>query len=145
MTIREIMTQPAIRISPEESVEVAARTLTHYNIGVLPVCSDDGRLCGLITDRDLVTRCMASGKQPGKMAVREVMTSRVISAQPDMEAGVAAHLMGRQQIRRLPVVEDGKLCGMISLGDLAKREDSIMDAADALGDISGNLSSDSSW
>ena len=59
---------------------------------------------------------------------------------PDMDAGVAAHLMGRQQVRRLPVVENGKLCGMFSLGDLARTEDGIMDAADALGDISQNIS-----
>ena len=145
MKVRDIMTQPAIHISPTESVEVAARTLTHYNIGVLPVCSSDGKLCGLVTDRDLVTRCVASGKAAGKTAIREVMTNRITSVQPDMEAAVAAHLMGRQQIRRLPVVEDGKLCGMVTLGDLAKREDSVMDAADALSDITANLSGDNSW
>ena len=145
MKVRDIMTQPAIHISPMESAEVAARTLAHYNIGILPVCGTDGKLCGLVTDRDLVTRCMASGKSPAKTAVREVMTGSVTSVRPDMEAGVAAHLMGRQQVRRLPVVEDGKLCGMVSLGDLAKREDSIMAAADALGDISSNLTGGSGW
>ena len=132
MKVRDIMTNPAIHISPTESVEVAARTLTHYNIGVLPVCGNDGKVCGLVTDRDLVTRCMASGRVPSQTTVRDIMTSQVTSVQPDMEAGVAAHLMGRQQVRRLPVVENGKLCGMVTLGDLAKREQSIMDAADAL-------------
>ena len=140
MKIRDIMTQPAIHVSPTETVESAARTLTHYNIGILPVCSSEGELCGLVTDRDLVTRCMASGKPPAQTVVREVMTGRVLSVQPDMEVGVAAHLMGRQQIRRLPVVENGKLCGVVSLGDLAKREESVMDAADALSDISDNIS-----
>lgn len=142
MKVRDIMTKPVIHISPEESVEVAARTLTHYNIGILPVCSSDGKICGLVTDRDLVTRCMASGKMPAKTTVREVMTNRITSVQPEMETGAAAHLMGSQQVRRLPVVENGKLCGMVSLGDLAKREDSIMDAADALTDITGNLTGD---
>ena len=140
MKVRDIMTKPAIHISPAESAEVAARTLTHYNIGILPVCGTDGKVCGLVTDRDLVTRCMASGKTPAQTTVREVMTSQVTSVQPDMETGVAAHLMGRQQVRRLPVVENGKLCGMVTLGDLAKREDSVMDAADALSDISSNVS-----
>ncbi len=144
MKVRDLMTKPAIHISPNESVEVAARTLTHYNIGILPVCSGDGKLCGLVTDRDLVTRCLASGKRPSQTAVREVMTGRVIAVQPDMESGVAAHLMGRQQVRRLPVVEEGRLCGVVSLGDLAKREESAMDAADALGDIAGNLTGDNS-
>ena len=145
MKVRDIMSKPAIHISPIESAEVAARTLTHYNIGVLPVCGNDGKLCGLVTDRDLVTRCMASGKTPAQTTVREIMTNQITSVQPDMEVGVAAHLMGRQQIRRLPVVENGKLCGMVSLGDLAKREESVMDAADALTDITSNLSDRSLW
>lgn len=141
MKVRDIMTKPAIHISPTESVEVAARTLTHYNIGILPVCNAAGEVCGLVTDRDLVTRCMASGRAPAQTAVRDVMTNRVLSVQPDMDTGAAAHLMGRQQVRRLPVVENGRLCGMVSLGDLAKREDSVMDAADALSDITENVSS----
>lgn len=141
MKVRDIMTQPAICVAAGESVEVAARTLTHYNVGVLPVCNSDGKLCGVVTDRDLVTRCVASGRKPSQTTVREVMTGKVEQAQPDMDAAVAAHLMGRLQVRRLPVVENGKLCGMVSLGDLAKQEESIMDAADALSDISENLSS----
>ena len=140
MKVRELMTTPAIRISADESVEVAARTLAHYNIGALPVCGSDGRVCGLVTDRDLVTRCLASGKMPVHTKIRDVMTGNVVSVRPDMEAGAAAHLMGRQQVRRLPVVENGKLCGMVSLGDLAAREDSVMDAADALSDITSNIS-----
>ena len=140
MKVRDIMTSPAVHVSPTESVEVAARTLTQYNIGVLPVCGTDGKICGLVTDRDLVTRCMASGRTAAQTTVRDVMTRQVTAAQPDMDAGVAAHLMGRCQVRRLPVVENGKLCGMVSLGDLAKREESIMDAADALTDITSNIS-----
>ena len=140
MKLREIMTDTVIPIHPEESVAVAARALTHYNIGALPVCSGDGKLCGMVTDRDLVIRCLASGKSPEETKVRDVMTGRVVSAPPDMDASVAAHLMGRQQVRRLPVVENGRLCGMVSLGDLANREESSMDAADALGDICANVS-----
>ena len=140
MKIREVMTNSVIKIHPDESVAVAARTLTHYNIGVLPVCGNGGEICGLVTDRDLVTRCLASGRQPEKTRVREVMTANVVSAKPDMDTGAAAHLMGRQQIRRLPVVENGKLCGMVSLGDLANRAECNPDAADALGDICTNIS-----
>ena len=140
MKVRDIMTQPAIHVAPGESVEVAARTLTHYNIGMLPVCGAGGSVCGVVTDRDLVTRCLASGRKPSETMVRDVMTGKVEAVQPDMEAAVAAHLMGRLQVRRLPVVENGCLCGMVSLADLAVREQSIMDAADALSDIATNLS-----
>ena len=140
MKLREIMTHPVIRIHPDETVAVAARTLTHYNIGILPVCGGDGRLCGLVTDRDLVTRCLAAGRSPANTPVRDVMTAQVISARPDLDASLAAGLMGREQIRRLPVVENGRLCGMVSLGDLAVQQESSMDAGDALSDISSSLS-----
>lgn len=140
MQVRDVMTDHVIRIAPEESVNVAARTLAHYNIGVLPVCGDDGRLCGVVTDRDIVTRCLAGERSPANTPVRDVMTGRVLTAQPDMDVGAAAHLMGREQIRRLPVVENGRLCGMVSLGDLANREETVYDAGDALADISSNLS-----
>ena len=141
MKIREVMSKPAIRISPEETVAVAARTLTHYNIGAMPVCGSDGRLCGVVTDRDIVTRCLAAGRSPADTTVRDVMTGKVIVARPDMDAAMVAGLMGREQIRRLPVMENGKLCGMVSLGDLAIRESTAIDAGDALTEISSHLSS----
>lgn len=140
MKVREMMSTPVVRIHPEESVAVAARTLTRYNIGILPVCGSDGRLCGLVTDRDLVTRCIASGRSPAVTPVREVMTTQIMSARPDMDASAAAGMMGRAQIRRLPVVENGRLCGMVSLGDLAVQEQTSINAGDALGEISSNLS-----
>ena len=141
MKLRDIMTSPVIRIDPQESVAVAARTLTHYNIGVLPVCGSDGRICGLVTDRDIVTRCLAAGRQPGATTVQEIMTRNVIAARPDTDAGVAAQVMGKQQIRRLPGVENEKLCGMVSIGDLANCDESAYDAGDALAEISNNVSS----
>ena len=141
MKLREVMTGPVIRIHPDESVAVAARTLTNYNIGILPVCGADGRLRGLVTDRDLVTRCVAAGRSPVNTTVREVMTPRLICAAPDMDVAEAAGLMGREQIRRLPVVENGRLCGMVSLGDLAVQKESCLDAGEALSGISSSLSS----
>ena len=140
MKLREIMTGTVVRINPEETVAVAARTLARYNIGMLPVCGGDGRLCGVVTDRDLVTRCIAAGKEPTRTTVREVMTSNVVAARQDMDTVAAAQLMGRQQIRRLPVLENGKLCGMVSLGDLASKEETAYDATDALSGISRNVS-----
>ena len=141
MKIRDVMTTPVIRIHPEETVAVAARMLERGNIGALPVCGNDGRMCGLLTDRDIVVRCLAAGRSPSTTAVREIMTTGVVSARPDMDVGLAAGLMGRRQIRRLPVTENGKLCGMLSLGDLSLKEESSVEAGDALTEISGNLSS----
>lgn len=141
MKLKDIMSQNVIRIRPDESVAVAARLLAHHNIGVLPVCDANGNLCGMVTDRDLVTRCLASNRAAEETKVRDVMTGRVISASPNMDVAVAAYLMGREQVRRLPVLEDGKVCGMISIGDLAGREESSYDAAEAMEGICSNLSS----
>ena len=138
MKVRDVMTKQVIPVGAEETVAVAARSLTHYNIGALPV-TKNGNLCGLLTDRDIVTRCLAANRDPNKTTVEQIMTRDVHGTRPDMDLGVAAHLMGRLQVRRLPVLEDGKLCGMVSLGDLAGREESVMDAADALMDISSNV------
>lgn len=140
MKIRDVMTGPVIRVGPEESVAVAARTLNHYNIGALPVCGGDGRLCGLVTDRDLVIRCLASGRNPEYTPVKQVMTRNVVSAQPDMDTQEAARIMGQQQIRRLPVMENGRLCGMVSLGDLANHRQTTGEAGNALTKISNHLS-----
>lgn len=141
MKLRDIMTKQVVRIQPEETIAVAARMLEHNNIGAMPVCTGNGKLCGMITDRDIVTRCLAAGKLPQTTSVREVMTAKVYVGRPDMDAALAAGLMGREQIRRLPVMENGRLCGMISLGDLARKAESSIDAGDALTEISSHLSS----
>lgn len=128
MKIRDLMSTNVVRIHPEEPVEVAARTLTQYNIGALPVCDRDGSLRGMLTDRDLVIRCMAGGRSSEMTKVRDVMSTRIVSAAPDLDAEAAAQLMGSAQVRRLPVVENGRLCGMLSLGDLARCGENV-DAA----------------
>lgn len=139
MTVRDVMTKQVVRIAPEEPVQVAARMLEHYNIGVLPVCGRDGRLCGVVTDRDLVTRCLAGNRVPEKTMVREVMTRAVVSTQPNVNALTAASLMSTHQIHRLPVLENGRLCGMVSLSDLARREETAEEAGNALADISSGV------
>lgn len=138
MKLQELMTPNPIWISPETPVSTAARILAKYNIGMLPVCTPQGRLRGLLTDRDIVTRCLAADRDPAR--AETVMTRRIVAGSPAMDAAVAAHLMGREQVRRLPVLENGVLCGVVSLADLARREETEIDASDALGDISGNLS-----
>lgn len=136
MKIREVMTKPVIRIGADETVEVAARTLAHYNIGALMVCGSDGRIRGLVTDRDIVTRCIAAGRNPGTVKVSQIMSGSVVGISPDLDTEDAAEIMGRRQIRRLPVLENEKLCGMVSLGDLTRSE---ADTAQVLSQISSNI------
>ena len=140
MKLQQIMTQNVIRIHPKERIEVAARLLTQYNVGALPVCTADGKLRGVVTDRDLVIRCMAAGKAPRETLVEDVMTTGLTVGSPSMDTSAAASLMGRMQVRRLPVVEDGVLRGMVSLSDLAVRQETEPDAAGALAEISANIS-----
>ena len=140
MKVRDLMSKPVVRIHADEPVSVAARTLTHYNIGAMPVCGTDGKVCGVITDRDIVTRCLAADRSPVYTRVRDVMTGQVLAVTPDTEVAAAARMMGSHQVRRLPVVENGRLCGMISLGDLAKSNENSYEAADTLADITSNIS-----
>ena len=141
MKVCDLMNRHVIDIDADETVTVAARRLLHYNIGTLPVRDEAGNLCGMVTDRDIVTRCLALGSQPEKTRVRDIMTSQLYVANPDMDISLAAHLMGRQQVRRLPVTKDGELCGILSLGDVAGCEECAIDAADAYNDIANCISS----
>ena len=139
MKLRELMTKSPVRLHPDENAAVAARAFQRYNIGAVPVCGADGRICGILTDRDLVTRCLAAGKDPRYTKIRDMMTTNLVTAPPDMDAAEAADLMGRAQVRRLPVLENGRLCGMVSLGDLALSRETEGEAAEALTQISSNL------
>ena len=139
MKVRQVMTPKAIRVGPEENVAVAARTLARYNIGALPVCGSDGRLRGVVTDRDLVTRCVAAGMRPEDTKVSQVMSGSVVTVGPDMEVAEAAKLMAQRQVRRLPVVQGEKLCGMVSIGDLADKGAQAQ-VAEAMGSICSNIS-----
>lgn len=139
MQVQEIMSGKLISISPDENAEVAARLLSRHNIGALPVCSRDGKLRGMVTDRDIVLRCVAPGEDPSQTRISEIMTRRVVSigAQDDIQK--AAQTMAREQVRRLPVQRDGKLIGFLSLGDLAKLQECSMEASKALSEISNNI------
>ena len=139
MKIRDVMTGQVIAIGPEETVSVAARSLSRNNIGSLPVCTADGKLRGMVTDRDIVLRSVAANEDAGQQTVREIMTRRLVTVGPEDGAEQAAGLMAREQVRRLPVVEGGKLVGMISLGDLSRWDDYAMEAAEALSEITANI------
>jgi CBS domain-containing protein len=133
------MNRSAIAAAPDDSAALAARLLYRYNVGALPVCLDDGRLQGIITDRDIVLRCVAAEIDPEKTPVRDIMTRSLVTASPHDDVRRAAQLMASAQVRRLPVAEGGRLVGMLSLGDLALARSCDAVAAHALTDISANL------
>lgn len=141
MQIRDCMSGAVITIAPEESAALAARLLTRHNLGALPVCGYDGRLRGIVTDRDIVTRCVAVDQDPSRVPVADIMSRDPETVAPADDPKVAAARMSAHQVRRLPVVEEGKLVGMISLGDLARNRKLDMEAAAALSEISTNVKS----
>lgn len=139
MQVKDIMSTKIISIAPEESAAVAARLLSHYNVGVLPVCSAGGKLRGMVTDRDIVLRCIANNDDPQETKVSEIMTRRVLAVSPQEDTAAAAELMARAQVRRLPVEEKGRVVGMLTLADLVKLPDHSTEAAEALEGICVNI------
>jgi CBS domain-containing protein len=114
MKAREIMTRDVISILDEATVEDAARILAHNRISGLPVVNDLGMLLGLVTEHDLMIA------KPGGR-VSEVMTRSLITAGPDTEVEEIQHLLTNQRIRRVPVVQDGKVVGIVSRSDLVRQ------------------------
>ncbi len=136
MQVRDLMNPGVVSIAPGESAALAARLMTRYNVGSLPVCSADGHLRGIVTDRDVVTRCIAAEEDPAQTPVRDIMTRNCTTVPPQADPREATRLMAARQVRRLPVVEHGKLVGMVSLGDLATSRSFDMETSKALCDIS---------
>lgn len=113
--------------------EVAVK-MKEWDVGAIPIV-DEERLVGMITDRDIAIRGVAE-KNPGSSKVEKIMSDKLITASPEMTTEEAAELMAKHQIRRLPIVEEDKLVGIVALGDLAVRELTDEQAAKALSEIS---------
>ena len=139
MKVREIMHSRAVSIGPGEPVIAAVLLMKRYNLGALPVC-EGGRVKGMVTDRDILLRCVGAGMDLKATRVSEIMSRAVVSADAEDSAEHAAALMAARQLRRLPVTENGRLAGMVGLGDLARREDCRALCAQTLGRISANIS-----
>jgi CBS domain-containing protein len=134
MNVREIMTTDITKATPENSLVDVAAMMRDGDVGSVPIVDGNG-LIGIITDRDIVIRAVADGKDPSTTKVEEVLSEELESVEPDADVTDAADLMASRQIRRLPVVEEGELVGIISLGDIAiKHEDGV--AAYALEGVS---------
>lgn len=140
MTAHEIINPIAVTVSPGESVLFAARLMSRYNIGALPVVSESGKLKGIITDRDIALRCVASGSDPAETLISHVMSRRLVTVDAQCDLKEASRLMAQRQVRRVAVTdEDNSFVGLLSLGDLARAQGYEMEAAAALKEISGNL------
>ncbi|HYH03238.1 MAG TPA: CBS domain-containing protein [Bacillota bacterium] len=135
MKIRDIMTDHVAYLNPEANLVEAAQLMQKHDVGVLPVCQGDN-VVGIVTDRDIVVRNIAHGKDPKSTPVKNVMTSDVRMVNSDMNLHQAAEIMADHQIRRLPVVDNNRIVGMVALGDLATQAKYDVELATTLGKIS---------
>ena len=133
-TVREMMTDNPEHVDRDATVQDAAKVMSELNVGAVPVVSG-GRVEGIVTDRDITVRVIAESRRPGEVRVHEIASSDPVTVSPNTDMGEAAQLMAQHQVRRLPVVENGQLVGMLSLGDLSV-EGSTGEAGRALKEIS---------
>lgn len=132
--IRDIMTENVESCTLLDNVYEVAVKMKELNVGAIPIVDQD-KLVGMITDRDIVLRCVAE-KHPASSKVEDIMSNNLITISPDASSREAAKLMAEHQIRRVPVVENRKLVGIVSLGDFAVRELTDDQAKQALTEIS---------
>jgi CBS domain-containing protein len=121
MRIRQIMNKPVVSCRPSDTLSVAAQAMWDHDCGAVPVAGDDGRLVGIITDRDICMATYTKNRAPQTISVADVMAKRVTSCQADESADVAEGMMRDKQIRRVPIVDDNNHpIGMLSQSDLAR-------------------------
>lgn len=131
LRVRDVMTKDPITMMADDSVMEAARVMRDRHIGDV-VVQADGEICGILTDRDVVVRTVAEEKNPHDVKLGDVCSRELVTVSPEEDWNRAVWLMKTRAIRRLPVVQDGKAIGILSIGDLAQQKD----RHSALGEIS---------
>ena len=135
MKVKDIMSKEIASLCSEDSVEKAAQLMSQYDVGSIPVCSDE-KVIGIVTDRDIALRSIANGQNTKQQKVRDIMSSNPVVGSPEMDVHDAARVMSQEQIRRLPIVDHNNLVGIISLGDISVEPDLQDNAEEALKKIS---------
>lgn len=134
MRVKDLMTTSVTCVRPETSVAQVAKQMKQENIGSIPVCNDRGEALGIITDRDIVVRSVSNDSGP--KTAKDIMTKNLVSVDPNMDTHEAALLMAKYQVRRLPVLENQKIIGMLAMADIARKQIYVDEAGDALSAIS---------
>jgi CBS domain-containing protein len=135
MKVRDVMTSEVITANADTTLEEIATMMKSEDTGAIPVV-EERELLGIVTDRDIVIRCVAEGRDPAEVMAEDILTDNLEVVDPDTDVAEALELMGRNQIRRLPVVNDGQLVGMVSIGDLAVKQGDERDTGETLKDVS---------
>lgn len=135
MEVKDLMSRNVATVSTDTPIVEVAKLMKKMNIGSVPVC-EGNRVIGILTDRDIVLREVAMGKEIDKVVAKDVMTVGLSTATPEMDIHEAARIMAEKQVRRLPVIDNERLVGMLALGDIAVSPKLDDNAGDALSDIS---------
>ena len=117
-SVREAMTASVSSVSPSQSLADAAEVMKREDVGSVPVV-EEGRLAGIVTDRDIVTRAVAEQRDPQAVTVEEIASQELVTIEPEQDLDEALALMARHKVRRLPVLEQGRLVGMLAQADVA--------------------------
>ena len=139
-TAREVMTGNASCVGTEDTLADAARQMRDLDVGALPICGDDNRLKGMITDRDIVVKCVADGRDPNQTKVSELAEGKPVTIGADDSVEEALTTMKDHGVRRLPVIDGHELIGILSQADVAKNlpEDRIGDLVEAISSAPAN-------
>lgn len=135
MKLSEIMTPNPSFAQPTDTLSRVAEMMQQEDVGAIPILERD-RLVGIITDRDITVKAVATGKDPKQILVSDCMSTDLVTGRPDMSDREALELMGREQIRRLPVVENGRLVGMVAMADFALETEDEDEVEETLEEIS---------
>ncbi|ETW21286.1 CBS domain-containing protein [Mycobacterium gastri] len=119
-TAKDIMHTGATCIGEHETLAAAARHMRELGVGALPICGDDDRLHGMITDRDIVIKCVAAGHDPNTMTAGELAQGSTYHVEADASIEAMLNVMEEHQVRRLPVIEDHRLVGIVCEADIAR-------------------------
>lgn len=136
MLVRDLMSKDLVLADTNDTVFDVAKMMRHHNIGAVPVVAHGTQVLGMITDRDIVLNMAKEKFDPCRTFASNIMSDKVYSVKPDVEVDFALDLMRKQQIRRLPVIENEQLVGMLSIGDIAASDKFNMEVSDALTEIS---------
>lgn len=135
MRVKDVMTTDVRCINESTTIQDAANEMKNLNVGSMPVCDSNDKILGIVTDRDIVINGLTQGLQSSD-TVSKVMTINPVTVTPDTSMEDATNLMSQNQIRRLPVVNEGKVVGIVSIGDMAVRDRLVDKAGNALSNIS---------
>lgn len=122
MRVKDCMCHEVVQATPETNLYEIAKLMDTNHVGCIPVCKNE-KVVGFVTDRDIVTRCVASNKDYNSTKVSDIMNINVIKTTPDTEIGHAIEVMTKNQIRRLPVIENDKIVGILAISDLTNAVD----------------------